>query len=132
MEFLNKHGDLANFYLRISMGIMLIFFTWMKWTNPEMVARTFQTFLGFGTVGLVYVVAVLLDLAAILLILGLWTRWVSIFLSLFFLVILVSGILAAQFMEAMLIKDVVFLGASLALLFGGAGAWSLDAIMART
>jgi len=35
-------------------------------------------------------------------------------------------------MEAMLIKDVVFLGASLALLFGGAGAWSLDAIMART
>lgn len=128
LKYFEEKKELWSFFARWGLALTLLFSTYVKWTSPEMVADLLNQMVGFGTPGLILFMAAALDVLAILLMIGLWTRGVAALLSLFFLVTLVSGLNVGIYSVGPGVwKDFALLGASLALLFGGSEAMSLDA-----
>lgn len=122
------HKSVGLLILRVFVGVIFLIHGIQKWINLEPMT------VFFGQIGLnafwLYVVAVVETLGGVLLILGLFTRYAAILLS----VVMVSAIVLFKWKiggETWLGKfaaaeiDLALLGANLAMIFTGAGSLAL-------
>ena len=132
-KFFKRYHDIGEPLLRIGFAITIIWAVVNKFVNPEKIAGVYNK-VGltiFGTTEGVYVVAILLLLAAIMLMLGFYTRIAAGFLVLFFLITLISTWPTPIFEAAKVWKDFALLGISLFFLFHGSEYYSLDTRMQK-
>lgn len=128
---MDTNDGMGKLLLRIGVALTLLLSVWKKFTAPEKVAGLFNNLLGFGSAGLIQVVAVVLLLASIALLIGWQVQLVGWGLAVFFVVSIlgslfstgVSGFLGGA--GPAIWKDPGLLGASLALAFGGSGDYSV-------
>jgi len=123
-----KYHDVGELLLRIGIAIMLVWATVNKFMNTDKTAGMFNK-VGltiFGSTGGVYFVAILLVLAAVMLLLGFYTRIAAAFLTIFFLTTLISTWSTPVFEAAKVWKDFALLGVALFFLFHGSDYYSLD------
>jgi len=128
-----KYHTLGEPLLRIGVAITIIWSVVNKFVNTEKVAGMFEG-LGLGlfasNAGVIFI-AILLLIAAILLILGLYTRIAAGFLSIFFLVAIISTFGGPAFAAVNVWKDFALLGIALFFLFHGSEFHSLDSMLKK-
>jgi len=122
--------DLASLALRLLIGGLFILHGWPKMKNPKRTASwVASTGWGWAT-GFAYAFTFLEFLGGLALVLGFLTRIAGI---LFVLQMIATTIFARKKLGKKLMggweTDVLFLAGALALVFLGAGAWSLDALL---
>jgi len=122
--------DLASLVLRLAVGGLMILHGWPKVKNPKQTASWVASTGWRWATGFAYVFTVLEFLGGIVLVAGLLTRVVGI---LFVLEMIATTIFARKKLSKKLIggweMDLLYLAGALALVFIGAGAWSLDALL---
>ena len=125
-----KYHTIGEPLLRIGIAITIIWSVVNKFVNTEKVAGMFGS-LGLGlfasNAGVIFI-AILLLIAAIALIVGLYTRIAAGFLSIFFLVTIISTFGGEAFAAVNVWKDFALLGIALFFLFHGSEFHSLDAL----
>ncbi len=127
-NFFERYHDIGEPLLRIGFAITLFWSITIKFTSTEKIVGIFNK-VGltiFGTPGGVYFVATLLLLAAIMLVLGFYTRIAAGFLTIFFLTTIISTFGTPVFEMVKVWKDFALLGISLFFLFHGSDYYSLD------
>ena len=122
--------DLASLVLRLFIGALFVFHGWPKIKNPKQTAGWVKgTGWAWGA-GFAYAFTLLEFFGGIALVLGLLTRIVAV---LFVLQMIATTIFARAKLGKKLMggweTDLLFLAGALALVFLGAGAWSLDALL---
>ncbi len=122
--------DLASLVLRLFVGGLMILHGWPKIKNPKQTAGWIASTGWTWAVGFSYAFAFLEFFGGIALVLGLLTRVVGI---LFVLEMIATTIFAQKKLGKKLMSgwelDLLYLAGALALVFLGAGAWSLDALL---
>ncbi len=121
--------DFASLVLRVILGGLFILHGWMKVKNPKQTAAWVASTGWTWAAGFAYPFTYLEFLGGIALVIGLLTRIVGI---LFVLEMIATTIFSRVKLGKKLLGgwevDVLFLAGALALVFLGAGAWSLDAL----
>ena len=112
----NKKAKYANWALRLGLAAVLLWSVKTKFTTPDKVSGMMGALgLGFANNLFVILLGTVLTITAIWLILGYKVKYPAIFLSLFFSVTIVLGLLNGFTVGPALWKDFGLLGASLAL-----------------
>lgn len=125
----SQYGYFAPLILRLALGVILIHHGWPKLFGPQPGLKGFSGWL--GSVGFpvpmfwAAIVALLEVFGGIALILGFATRWVSLLVALQFVVILIFVKKGAAWKEKEF--DLLILGAALALMLLGSGAYNAGA-----
>ncbi len=127
--FLNS-TDLASLVLRLFVGILFIVHGWPKLKNPKQTATWVKSTGWAWAAGFAYAFTFLEFFGGIALILGFLTRIAAI---LFVLQMIATTIFSRVKLGKKLAggweTDLLFMVGALALVFLGAGAWSLDALL---
>ncbi|MFB6246431.1 MAG: DoxX family protein [Candidatus Pacearchaeota archaeon] len=129
MSDTKQDKELGPLFLRIGLALTLIFSLVTKFGNTEKVVGMMGKLgLNFASSpGVVTALGIILLISAALLIFGLFTRQNAIFLTVFFAVTVLTGISAGILSAGPAIwKDFGLLGGALALVFLGAGSYSID------
>lgn len=125
-----ESADLASLVLRIVVGVLFVLHGWPKIKNPKQTASWVASTGWSWGAGFAYAFTFLEFLGGLALVAGFLTRIVGI---LFVLQMIATTIFARKKLGKKLLggweTDLLFLGGALALVFLGAGAWSLDALL---
>ena len=125
-----REYDLAALVLRLFIGVLFIYHGWPKVKNPKQTAGWVRSTGWTWGAGFAYAFTFLEFLGGIALILGFLTQIVAL---LFVLQMIATTIFAREKLGKKLMggweTDLLFMAAALALVFLGAGAWSLDALL---
>lgn len=123
-------SDWASLVLRVLLGVLFVLHGWMKVKHPKQTAAWVASTGWTWAAGFAYPFTYLEFLGGIALVIGLLTRIVGI---LFVLEMIATTIFSRMKLGKKLLSgwetDVLFLVGALALVFLGAGAWSLDALL---
>ena len=128
---LSRYRDIGVLLIRLAFGFQLVKVSYLNALYPADYLPQFIAFqralgLPFPTVGS-YLAAYTEFLGGILLILGLWTRWSALFLSINFTVAVIMGHLAISDDYQNTFPALNLLAVSIFLLFNGSGQYALDA-----
>jgi putative oxidoreductase len=122
--------DLATLVLRLFIGILFVIHGWPKMKNPKQAAGWVKSTGWAWAAGFAYAFTALEFFGGLALIVGFLTRIAAI---LFVLEMLATTIFARMKLGKKLMggweTDLLFLVGALALVFLGAGAWSVDALV---
>lgn len=126
---MNKLSKYAPFVLRLGLALVFVWFAYNQMVNVAnwigVVPAWAKSLFGSGT-AVVYLNAWFEIICAVLLLVGLQTRWIGLILTLHLIQI------AAGFgLTATGVRDFGLAFAALAIFLQGAGMWSLDAMFAR-
>jgi putative oxidoreductase len=125
-----REYDLAALVLRLVIGALFILHGWPKIKDPRKPAAWVKSTGWTWAAGFAYPFTVLEFLGGIALVIGFLTPIVAL---LFVLEMIATTIFARAKLGKKLMggweTDLLFLGAALALVFLGAGAWSIDALL---
>ena len=128
-----KYHTIGEPLLRLGVAITIIWSVVNKFTNTEMVAGMFESLglsLFASNAGVIFI-AVLLLIAATMLIFGVYTRVAAGFLSIFFLVAIISTFGGEAFAKVNVWKDFALLGIALFFLFHGSDFHSVDCMLKK-
>lgn len=117
---LEPNKTISGWTLRVGLVVTLLYSVVTKFLATGNVAKMMNKLLGFGSPGVVYAVAVILVAASLMLLARWQERLAAGFLSLYFIVTLVSGLVAGGPMFSVgpaIWKDFGLLGASLAVFY---------------
>lgn len=117
---LEPNKQVSGWALRIGLAVTMLYSVVTKLMATEQVTGMFRNLLGFGTPAMTIGVAVLLVAVSLMLISGWQQRLAAGFLSVFFVVSLVTGLIAGGPMFTVgpaIWKDMGLLGASIALFY---------------
>jgi putative oxidoreductase len=122
--------DLATLALRLFIGVLFVYHGWPKMKNPKQAAAWVKSTGWAWAANFAYAFTFLEFFGGIALILGFLTRVAAI---LFVLQMIATTIFARAKLGKKLVggweTDLLFMAGALALVFLGAGAWSVDALL---
>lgn len=125
-----ESADLASLALRLFVGILFIYHGWPKMKGPKQAANWVRSTGWTWAVGFAYAFTFLEFLGGIALVIGFLTRIAAL---LFVLQMIATTIFARVKLGKKLAggweTDLLFMAGALALVFLGAGAWSVDALL---
>ncbi len=125
-----ESADLASLVLRLGLGVLFILHGWPKIKNPKKTAAWVTSTGWTWAAGFAYAFTFLEFLGGLALVLGFLTRIVAL---LFVLQMIATTIFSRAKLNKKLMGgwelDMLYLAGALALVFLGAGVWSLDALL---